>query len=120
MAKTNSLKVMAASVRIINCTSVTTGFGYRLWDFKPEWTTAVGKVCLPTATMLPAALTPQQVALIEQALFGPIVAATKISILLFYRRIFPSQTFGRLVLGGIIFLILYTIASFFSELFQCV
>lgn len=110
---------MTAGVGIINCTSVSTGFGYHIWDFKPEWTAPVGKVCLLLANFEDRTDS-LQVAITEQVLFGPIVAATKISILLFYRRIFPSQTFARLVWGGIIFLILYAITSFFGELFQCV
>ena len=57
-------------------------------------------------------------ALTQQTLFGPTVSFTKISILLFYRRIFPETYMVILIWVGVVVQGLFAVTNAFGALFQ--
>ena len=61
-----------------------------------------------------------QLILITEAFYTPAITAVKLSALLLYRRIFPSNNFRKIlwIVGGII--LCYTIAQETITIFQCV
>ncbi|KAF2676841.1 hypothetical protein K458DRAFT_320974 [Lentithecium fluviatile CBS 122367] len=61
-----------------------------------------------------------QVTLAAEILYNPAIFFTKLSILLLYRRIFPSKTFNRILWGVGTFILAYTITSSTVNLLQCI
>ncbi|PHH51867.1 hypothetical protein CFIMG_004064RA [Ceratocystis fimbriata CBS 114723] len=60
-----------------------------------------------------------QLILVSEVMYMCALAATKVSIMVLYFRIFPSQKLRRLVWAVSIFTILFTIASVLATIFQC-
>ncbi|KAL5628618.1 hypothetical protein BROUX41_002009 [Berkeleyomyces rouxiae] len=60
-----------------------------------------------------------QLILVSEVMYMCALAATKISIMVLYFRIFPSQKLRRLVWATSIFTILFTVASVLATIFQC-
>jgi hypothetical protein len=54
-----------------------------------------------------------------QLLYNPVLSWSKVSLLLFYRRLTPNQTFQRWVWASLYCTIGQAIATFFSDLLQC-
>lgn len=48
------------------------------------------------------------------------IPATKLSILFLYKRIFPQPWFNRTLMGLGAFIIAYSIAQIFGDIFQCI
>lgn len=57
--------------------------------------------------------------LASQILYNPILAFSKISILLFYRSLTPDQNFHRYCAATLIAVVCHAVAVFFGNLFQC-
>jgi hypothetical protein len=71
-----------------------------------------------TSTMQ-ACINNSQLDLISSVLFLVSTGISKISILLFYRRIFPSRILHRIVWGLVLFTSLYTAACMLVNVFAC-
>ncbi|KAF2502901.1 hypothetical protein BU16DRAFT_447843 [Lophium mytilinum] len=95
--------MMGTAICIINCYSTLWGTGLHVWDNKLEWIPTSGRLALAT-----------------QMLFGPCVGLTKFSLCLTYLRIFPSQGNRYFCYATMAWLITWTIAIFFTFLFQCI
>lgn len=61
----------------------------------------------------------KQVLLASEILYNPAMAATKVSILFLYRRIFPSHGFHKILLFVGIFVLCYSITGILVNLFEC-
>jgi hypothetical protein len=64
-------------------------------------------------------LTMSQVTLAAMILYNPAIFFTKLSILLFYRRVFPSRNFHRILWAVGAFILAYSITSSMVNLLQC-
>ena len=57
--------------------------------------------------------------IVVEMLYNPVVALTKISILLFYKRNTPSEFYQHVIHGTAAFIALHCTAIFFANIFQC-
>ncbi|KAK6352031.1 hypothetical protein TWF718_005180 [Orbilia javanica] len=95
--------VFAIALTSANCLAPQWGWGVHLYDFRPEWLVPARKLAVAT-----------------ESLFVPCVGLAKLSILVFYHRVFSSKSFRWFVYGGIVYVILYSIASIIVVLLQAI
>ncbi|EPS36689.1 hypothetical protein H072_9747 [Dactylellina haptotyla CBS 200.50] len=95
--------IFAIGLTIVNCLAPQWGWGVHLYDFKPEWIVPARKLAVAT-----------------EVLFTPCVALTKLSILLFYHRVFSSRRFRYFIYGGAAYIISYTISAIIVVFLQAI
>ncbi|KAI5781503.1 hypothetical protein EDC01DRAFT_730234 [Geopyxis carbonaria] len=78
--------------------------GYHVWDIEQTPAEKVHGIKAQLSTQL---------------LYNPVLALTKISIILFYKRISPNKNFYLFLHGTIAFVICHGIALFITNIFQC-
>src|SRR5438046_349289 len=81
--------------------------GHHIWDFvaQPDWLPETRKLAYAT-----------------ELLFLPVVVLTKLSILIFYQRLFPSglpRYLHVLIYIGMLYTVIVGISCFFAAMFQC-
>ncbi|KAF2472809.1 uncharacterized protein BDR25DRAFT_200116, partial [Lindgomyces ingoldianus] len=99
--------IISVGTSIMTCVSTLPAYqtGYHAWDLRPE----IAANPVKTA----------QMAMATQLLFVPITGFTKVSILLTYLRIFPSNTTRWFCHILLCFTAVWAAVSFFLALFQC-
>ncbi|KAF2732919.1 hypothetical protein EJ04DRAFT_496088 [Polyplosphaeria fusca] len=99
--------VVTAGTSIMTCISTLPVYqtGYHIWDLRPE----IAKDPVQTA----------QMAMATQLLFVCITAFTKVSVLLTYLRIFPSQKNKYFCYAMMVFTTAWAITTFLLFLLQC-
>ncbi|KAJ6262309.1 hypothetical protein Dda_3116 [Drechslerella dactyloides] len=99
--------ILDIGLTIINCIAPQWGWGVHLYDFNPEWLTPARKLAVAVETV-----------------YIPCVALAKLSILVFYYRVFSgsgsSRTFRWLIYGGYIYLIIFTITGLLVIFLQAI
>ncbi|KAK6338572.1 hypothetical protein TWF730_002635 [Orbilia blumenaviensis] len=93
----------AIGLTIANCLAPQWGWGVHLYDFKPEWLVPARKLAIAT-----------------EFLFVPCVGLTKLSILVFYHRVFSSKSFRLFVYAGVAYVVLYSISSIVVVFLQAI
>ncbi|OCL02817.1 hypothetical protein AOQ84DRAFT_251263, partial [Glonium stellatum] len=93
---------IGTGILVVNCILTKYSTGYHIWDCKLAWIPISGKLALTT-----------------QLLFMPCVGITKISMCLTYLRLFPSKINRWFCHCAVIWLVAWTIGTFFVFIFQC-
>lgn len=65
-------------------------------------------------------LTASKYTWITQLSYIPAIVLTKVAILLFFIRIFPSSVFQKVCIGTIIYGVLFMVSTFIALIFSCV
>ncbi|KAK6517610.1 hypothetical protein TWF281_004259 [Arthrobotrys megalospora] len=99
----NPIKVCAIGLTIANCLAPQWGWGVHLYDFKAEWIVPARKLAVAT-----------------EVLFVPCVGLTKLSILVFYHRVFSSKSFRWFVYAGVAYVVAYSISSIVTVFLQAI
>ena len=101
------------------CTVAVYGFGLNIWDVTPENITRTLKEYRPSSVYIWTSINKLQIFYVDEFFYLMILGLTKISILMFYLRIFPSEHFKQacyLVIGWVT---LWTVLVEFLAFFQC-
>ncbi|KAF3297858.1 hypothetical protein TWF132_004007 [Orbilia oligospora] len=93
----------AIGLTTANCLAPQWGWGVHLYDFRAEWLVPARKLAVAT-----------------ESLFVPCVGLAKLSILVFYHRVFSSKSFRWFVYAGAAYVIAYSIASIITIFLQAI
>jgi hypothetical protein len=99
--------IVAVATSLLMCISTDANIqtGYHIWDLKPQ------DISKPLESAI--------LAMATQLLFVPITALTKVSILLTYLKIFPSNSNKHFCYTMLAFTTMWSFAAFLWALFQC-
>lgn len=103
-------------------TVMSEGFGRNTWTLEPEAITKVVKVSsnchLPPLSRLISDA--PKYTWITQVAYIPAIILTKVSILLFFTRVFPDHLFQKICIGTIIYCILFMVSTFIATILACI